>query len=176
MIQSLVLGGGCFWCTEAAFSMLKGTTKVTPGYAGGTTPNPSYKQVCSGTTGHAEVVRVAFDSAQISLEDLLDVFFLVHDPTTINRQGNDVGEQYRSIILFNSRKQKQAIERFLIRIQKDFSNPVVTEVKKLDAFFPAEQEHLEYYARNPDASYCRFVISPKLEKLRKKLAPAALKK
>ena len=168
-LETIVFGGGCFWCTEAAFSMLRGVLKVTPGYAGGTVKNPTYEQVCSGSTGHAEVVSVEFDPSQITLEDLLEAFFLVHDPTTPNRQGNDVGEQYRSVILFTSEKQQKAILRFLPTVAKNYSSPLVTEVKRLDAFYPAEKEHLDYYARNRNAPYCRFVIDPKLQKLKKRL-------
>lgn len=167
-----VFGGGCFWCTEAVFSMLRGVEAVAPGYAGGEHPNPSYKDVSSGRSGHAEVVRVEFDPAQISYRDLLTVFFASHDPTTLNRQGNDVGPQYRSIILYTTEEQKQAAEEFIHEVDGSSAegDPVVTEVVPLTEFYPAEEEHIEFYKRNPTQAYCQLVISPKLDKVKKEFA------
>jgi peptide-methionine (S)-S-oxide reductase len=167
-LETIVLGGGCFWCTEAVFSMLEGVVKVTPGYAGGTTENPTYEQVCGGDTGHAEVLRVEYDPELISFEKLLDVFFSMHDPTSINRQGNDTGSQYRSVILYSSGEQKKEAEEFIKRIQINFDKPVATEVKKLLKFYPAEPYHQDYYKKNPLQPYCLFVVRPKVDKVKKK--------
>lgn len=166
--SSIVLGGGCFWCTEAVFSRLKGVRRVTPGYAGGHTTDPTYNDVCSGKTGHAEVVQVVFDDQIIALTDLLDVFFATHDPTTPNRQGADTGSQYRSIILTTSEPQRVAVGTYLERLRHatTFKRPIVTEVRPLDHFYPAEISHQEYYRRNPHAAYCQLVIDPKLAKLK----------
>ncbi len=161
----IVLGGGCFWCLEAAFVMVEGVTGVTPGYSGGAAPDPSYHQVCGGLTGHAEVVRVEYDPAAVTLEELLEVFFAVHDPTTLNRQGADVGTQYRSIILYASEEQRAQVEGFLEEVRSRYRRPVVTEVRELETFWPAEEHHRGYYANNPHQPYCRAVIAPKLEKL-----------
>jgi methionine-S-sulfoxide reductase len=168
--ESAVLGGGCFWCTEAVFQRLKGVKAVMPGYAGGKTPNPSYEQVCSGWTGHAEVAKIEFDPAVISYADLLEVFFATHDPTTKDRQGNDRGTQYRSIILYASDDQKKAAEDAIKKFAPDFPTPIVTEVKPLGEFYPAEDYHQNYYNENGAQPYCSFVISPKLAKFRKKFA------
>lgn len=159
--ETIVFGGGCFWCTEAAFGRLKGVVKVTPGYAGGTVKNPTYYQVCDGTTGHAEVVKVEYDPAVISLNDLLDVFKLVHDPTSLNQQGADVGTQYRSALYFTTDEQKEAAEKWAKNIPG-----AVTEIKPLDEFYEAEVSHKDYYNRNRSAGYCRVVIDPKIEKLK----------
>ncbi len=162
-----VFGGGCFWCTEAVFKALKGVVSVMPGYAGGTTANPNYEDVCSGKTGHAEVSRVEYDPIATSYEDLLTIFFATHDPTTLNRQGADVGTQYRSIILYTNEEQKNVAARFIEKL--NVSGPkVVTEVKPLDVFYPAEEGHQDYYARNRSAPYCQIVINPKMEKLRQR--------
>ncbi len=171
-IQSIVFGGGCFWCTEAVFQSLRGVLAVRPGYAGGSTDNPTYEAVGSGTTGHAEVVQIEFDPAQISLNDLLSVFFAVHDPTTPNRQGADVGTQYRSMILYSTGEQKAEAMQFIRTLEQEqiFSNPIVTEVQQLQAFYPAEQDHIDYYANNPNRPYCQVVINPKLENLKLKFA------
>ena len=171
-IKTAVLGGGCFWCTEAVFSRLKGVLKVTPGYAGGATDKPTYQQVCSGTTGHAEVNKIEYDPSVISYSDLLEVFFHVHDPTTLNQQGNDFGEQYRSIILYSDAEQKAAAERFVseLNTSAEFKRPVVTEIKQLTAFYETEGYHQSYYENNPGQPYCRLIISPKLEKLKQKFA------
>jgi peptide-methionine (S)-S-oxide reductase len=168
--QFAVFGGGCFWCTEAFFQRLKGVNSVLPGYAGGTSPNPSYDQVCTGRTGHAEVIKIEFDPAVISYEDLLEVFFATHDPTTKDRQGNDRGTQYRSIILAADEGQKRAAEEAIAKFAPDFPAPIVTEVKPLGVFYPAEDYHQNYYNENGAQPYCSFVISPKLAKFKKKFA------
>jgi len=166
--ETIVLGGGCFWCTEALLSTLVGVLRVTPGYAGGKAEDPTYRQVCNGGTGHAEVVEVEYDPEVISLEDLLEVFFATHDPTSLNRQGADVGTQYRSIILYDSYTQKLNVEGFVAELAREYDKPIVTEVKELERFYPAEEYHQRYYEKNPNQPYCRAVISPKLAKLRKK--------
>jgi len=165
--EEIVLGGGCFWCVEAVLNTIEGVLRAAPGYAGGVTDNPSYNQVCGGSTGHAEVVLVEYDPGKVSLEDLIEVFFLTHDPTTLNRQGADVGTQYRSIILYNSEDQKKRVEGFIDKIAADYDQPIVTELKRLERFYPAEEYHRGYFERNPNQPYCRAVISPKLAKLRK---------
>jgi peptide-methionine (S)-S-oxide reductase len=164
------LAGGCFWCLEAVFQRLRGVTKVVSGYAGGTVPNPSYEAVCTGATGHAEVTQITFDPAVISFRDLLDVFFTIHDPTTLNRQGGDEGTQYRSGIFYHSPEQKTEAERAIKELEAAgvWDDPIVTEVVPLKTFYPAEDYHQDYYARNPSQSYCRAVIAPKVAKLRSK--------
>ena len=164
-----VFGGGCFWCTEAVFDELRGVVSVMPGYAGGSVKNPTYEQVCSGRTGHAEVIRIEFDPSQITFRDLLTVFFATHDPTTVNRQGNDIGTQYRSIILYASEAQKHEAEKFIEELNGSLAHEktVVTEVKPLDVFYEAEQYHRKYYENNSYQPYCQFIISPKLQKLHK---------
>jgi peptide-methionine (S)-S-oxide reductase len=163
------LAGGCFWCLEAAFQQLKGVEKVESGYAGGHVANPSYEQVCTGATGHAEVVQVTFDPTVVSFGDLLHIFFTIHDPTTLNRQGADTGTQYRSAIFYHSPEQKAEAERVIAALQAErvWDDPIVTEVKPLDAFYPAEEYHRDYYLRNPNQGYCRAVIAPKVAKVRK---------
>ena len=162
--QSITLGGGCFWCVEAVFKRTDGVLSVTSGYAGGTTSNPTYEEVCSGRTGHAEVVRVEFDPEVITLEEVLRLFFRAHDPTTRNRQGNDIGTQYRSIILCEDEEQRTVAER--VRSEVDGGRGrVVTEIEQLGEFYPAEPYHQDYYDTNPRAGYCRLVIAPKLGKL-----------
>ena len=165
--ETLVVGGGCFWCVEAAYKLLDGVTKVESGYAGGHVANPSYKQVCTGTTGHAEVVRVEFDPSVISLRELVDFFWLAHDPTTLNRQGADVGTQYRSIILYGDDAQKRVIEESLVEAARNLKEPIVTQVEPLDDFYVAEVSHQDYFARNPTQGYCQVVIAPKIAKLKK---------
>jgi peptide-methionine (S)-S-oxide reductase len=167
-----VFGGGCFWCTEAVFKMMKGVSSVEPGYAGGTTKNPTYEQVSLGKTGHAEVTKVEYDPSLVSFENLLTVFFASHDPTTLNRQGNDVGSQYRSAVFYTTPEQKKKTEDFIKEINKSHKSgaPVVTEVEPLDVFYPAENYHKDYFARNPENPYCQLVINPKLEKVQKKFA------
>ena len=164
-----VFGGGCFWCTEAVFTELKGVVSVVPGYAGGPTPSPTYVEVCSEETGHAEVIRIQFDPSQITYQDLLAVFFATHDPTTLNRQGADRGTQYRSIILYTSDAQREQAEAFISELNWSGSQggPVVTEVAPLNGFYEAEPEHKQYYLENPGSMYCQIVIRPKVEKVRK---------
>ena len=162
------LGGGCFWCMEAVFERLPGVVSVTSGFAGGTTENPTYKEVCTETTGHAEVTEVEFDPAQISYAKLLEVFWQAHDPTTLNRQGADTGTSYRSIILYRDEKQKLLAEKSKLEAQADFQNPIVTEIVPLKKFYKAEDYHQEYYDNNSNQGYCQVVIAPKLEKLEKK--------
>jgi peptide-methionine (S)-S-oxide reductase len=163
------LAGGCFWCLEAAFSQLKGVERVESGYSGGLVPNPSYEAVCTGKTGHAEVVQVTFDPQVISFSDLLHVFFTIHDPTTLNQQGGDVGTQYRSAVFYHSPAQKAEVERVIAQLTADrvWDDPIVTEVKSLEEFYPAEEYHRDYYLRNPNQGYCRAVVAPKVAKVRK---------
>lgn len=165
-----VFGGGCFWCTEAVFERLKGVVSVRPGYAGGQLAHPTYEQVCSGRTGHAEVIRIEYDPKVVSFEDLLTVFFATHDPTTLNRQGHDTGTQYRSIILYADEAQKQVADAFIKELAKSgqFPQPIVTEVTPLGTFYEAEDYHREYYRRNEGQPYCQFVISPKVGKFQQK--------
>jgi len=175
--ETIVLGGGCFWCTEAVFDRVQGVVDVESGYCNGETVNPSYEQVCTGRTGHAEVVRLEFEPAQITLREILEIFFVVHDPTTLNRQGNDVGTQYRSGIYYESEAQKQVAEEVIREIEagKTYRSPVVTEVKPLANYSAAEAYHQDYFLNNPDQGYCAFVVGPKVEKFRKTFA-AKLKK
>lgn len=166
------LGGGCFWCTEAVFTELRGVERVVSGYAGGTTPDPSYEEVCTGRTGHAEVTQVTFDPRKISYRDLLTIFFTVHDPTTLNRQGADVGSQYRSIVLYHDERQKSTAEQVIRELEAEqlWPKKFVTQVVPLTAFYPAEEYHRDYYRRNPSGGYCQFTIAPKVAKFRKKYA------
>ncbi|MBI3291112.1 peptide-methionine (S)-S-oxide reductase MsrA [Candidatus Falkowbacteria bacterium] len=170
--QTIIFGGGCFWCTEATFQKLKGVISAVPGYAGGEAPNPSYEHVCSGNTGHAEVIKIEFNPDEISFKNLLEVFFAVHDPTTLNKQGSDVGAQYRSIILYTSEDQKKQAEEFIKKLSEEgiYQNKIVTELKPLDKFYEAESYHHNYYEKNPDQAYCQAVINPKLKKLKEKYA------
>jgi peptide-methionine (S)-S-oxide reductase len=163
------LGGGCFWCLEAVFEQLRGVDKVEPGYAGGSVPEPTYQQVCSGRTGHAEVVRITFDPAAISFRDILDVFFGTHDPTTLNRQGADVGTQYRSVIFYHTTEQKQEAEHRIAELNQSklWDKPIVTTVVPFEAFYPAENYHREYFRNNPRQPYCQGVVAPKVAKFRK---------
>ena len=165
-METIIIGGGCFWCTEAVFRRVKGIVKVTPGYAGGHTIDPTYQQVCTGATGHAEVVKIEFDPDLISLEEILRLFFETHDPTTPNRQGYDVGTQYRSVILWKDQKQKETSEKVLQKMQAEFSEKIVTETKPLDHFYPAEEYHHNYFECHPENSYCQVVIPPKLNKVK----------
>jgi len=164
------LAGGCFWCLEAAFDQLKGVERVQSGYAGGSVTDPTYEQVCTGRTGHAEVVQIRFDPGVISYHDLLEVFFVVHDPTTPNRQGTDVGTQYRSAVFYHTPEQKAEAERVIAELtaSKVWDDPIVTEVVPLEAFYPAEAYHRDYYRRNPNQGYCQAVIAPKVAKVRKR--------
>ena len=166
--ETIVFGGGCFWCTEAVFKMFKGVVKTMPGYAGGKTENPTYDQVSMGYTRHAEVLQVEYDPAVAPLEKLLDIFFSMHDPTSLNRQDADIGTQYRSMILYTSNRQKEAIDKFIDKIRKNYDKPLVTEVKPLDKFYPAEDYHKDYYKKNPLQPYCMLVIRPKVGKIKKK--------
>ena len=169
-VSQATLGGGCFWCLEAVFEQLNGVKSVESGYAGGDAPNPSYEQVCTGRTGHAEVVQVTFDPDEIAFRDLLDVFFTLHDPTTKNRQGGDVGTQYRSIVLYHDEDQRQTAEDVIRDFEKAgvWDDPIVTEVEPLSEFYPAEAHHQEYYRNNVWQPYCQAVIAPKVAKLRQK--------
>lgn len=168
-MEQATLAGGCFWCLEAVFLELRGVERVESGYAGGHLPNPTYEQVCAGTTGHAEVVQVAFDQAVIPFRDLLRIFFTMHDPTTLNGQGADIGTQYRSAIFYHSPEQKAAAAEVIAEIAASgvWKDPIVTEVAPLDVFYPAEEYHRDYYRQNPRQGYCQFVIAPKVAKLRK---------
>ncbi len=168
--ETVVFGGGCFWCTEAVFKMLRGVKSVLPGYAGGTKDNPTYDEVSGGKTGHAESVKIEYDPKMVKYEDLLTVFFGSHDPTTVNRQGNDVGTQYRSIVFYTTPKQKEETENFIKEMNNssEFGASVVTEVKPLTKFYEAENYHKDYFAKNPGNPYCEAVINPKLEKVQKR--------
>jgi peptide-methionine (S)-S-oxide reductase len=171
-MELATIGGGCFWCLEAVFERLPGVKSVTSGYAGGHTDFPTYEQVCSHTTGHAEVIQIEFNSAVISFEKLLETFWEAHDPTTLNRQGADVGDQYRSVIFYQDETQKAAAEKSKAAAQKDFSKPIVTIIEPLKKFWKAEAYHQDYFRTNPNAGYCRVVIKPKLDKLDKHKADA----
>ncbi|MGE5524445.1 MAG: peptide-methionine (S)-S-oxide reductase MsrA [Rhodospirillaceae bacterium] len=162
------LAGGCFWCLEAVYDGLRGVESVVSGYMGGTKPNPSYEEVCTGTTGHAEVVQVTYDPSVVTYRDLLEVFFTIHDPTTLNRQGNDVGTQYRSAIFYHSPEQKRVAEQVIAAMQSAgiWRDPIVTEITPAGAFYPAEGYHQQYFARNPGQPYCRLVVAPKVAKFR----------
>jgi peptide-methionine (S)-S-oxide reductase len=159
-------GGGCFWCTEAVLQRIEGVLSVASGYAGGATPNPTYEEVCTGETGHAEVIQVAFDPSFVSFDEILDIFWQAHDPTTVDRQGGDVGTQYRSIILYATEEQKVKAEASRARAQKKFRDPIVTEIRPLERFWKAEDYHQNYYNAHQNVPYCRMVISPKLAKLK----------
>ena len=167
-IEIAIFANGCFWCTEAVFLQLKGVSKVESGYIGGEVPNPSYKEICTGTTGHAEAIKITYDATEISFVDLLDVFFATHDPTTLNRQGYDMGTQYRSAVFFQNETQKELTEKMIKVLDEAavFENPIVTEIAVNDLFYPAENYHQDYYNNNKTQSYCVAIINPKLEKLR----------
>ena len=169
-MQQALFGGGCFWCVEAVFLQIQGVEKVVSGYAGGHTNHPNYEDICKGDTGHAEVILVDYDETQITFEQLLDVFFSTHDPTTLNRQGNDIGTQYRSVVYYLNNEQKQQTEQFIDALKADGLD-IVTEVTPAPTFFPAEEYHQNFYARNPSQGYCNFSIPPKLQKLRAKFLP-----
>lgn len=168
-LETAVFGGGCFWCLDAQFKLVPGVISVISGYAGGTAKNPTYEQVCSETTGHAEVVQVEFDPSVVSYEDLLRKFFHAHDPTTLNRQGPDVGTSYRSIILYKDANQKEIAEKVKAEAQKNWSDPIVTEIVPLQTFYKAEEYHQDYFAKNPEQGYCRLVVAPKVKKFEKLL-------
>ena len=167
--ETATLAGGCFWCLEAVFDELKGIQDVVSGYSGGNAANPSYEMVCSGTTGHAEVVQIVFDPKIISFREILQVFFSIHDPTTLNRQGSDVGTQYRSAIFYRTPEQKELAEQVIMEFETAhvWDAPIVTELKSFEAFYPAEDYHQEYFKRNPNQAYCRVIIAPKVAKFRK---------
>ncbi|MBV8898819.1 MAG: peptide-methionine (S)-S-oxide reductase MsrA [Verrucomicrobia bacterium] len=167
--ETAVFGGGCFWCLDAQFKLVNGVKKVVSGYAGGHTANPTYEQVCSERTGHAEVIQVEFDPSVVSYQALLEKFFRAHDPTTLNRQGADEGAQYRSIILYANEMQKATAERVKAEAQKDWPDPIVTEIVPLRAFYPAEDYHQDYFAKNPNQAYCRLVVAPKVKKFQEHL-------
>ena len=173
--ETATFGGGCFWCTEGCFLQVPGVSKVVSGYAGGTKENPTYKQVCTGETGHAEVVQITFDPAKVSYRDLVDLFWYMHDPTTLNRQGHDVGTQYRSIILTSNDAQKKDAEASLAAHQKEYNGGIVTEIKQLTKFYPAEDYHQNFANNNPDQGYVCAVVKPKVEKFKHKLAEIAAK-
>ena len=171
-LDTITLGAGCFWCVEAVFQELRGVHKVTSGYMGGHVKNPSYKEICTGRTGHAEVAQVLFDPAVVSIDEILEVFWMTHDPTTLNRQGADVGTQYRSAVFFHDAEQQAKAEGYKAALDKSgaFPAPIVTEISPASIFYTAEDYHQNYYADNPDQGYCRMVIRPKLEKFRKVFA------
>jgi peptide-methionine (S)-S-oxide reductase len=169
-LETVVLGGGCFWCLEAVYSHVKGVSDVVSGYAGGQTGDPAYEQVSSGKTGHAEVVEIKFDSEIISLENILHIFFTVHDPTTLNRQGSDIGTQYRSIVLYQNENQRGVVEKIMQKLaeEKVWDDSIVTDVKPLEKFFPAEDYHQKYFQKNPEQAYCQVIVEPKIAKFREK--------
>lgn len=169
-MQTLVLGGGCFWCTEAVFQRIKGVVKVVSGYSGGKYPNPTYREICEGNSGNAEVIEISFDESLISVEDLLLIFFHTHDPTTLNQQGNDVGSQYRSVIFYADESQQKVAENLIQQLENDqiFDDPIVTEISPLQAFYPAEDYHQNYFNLNSYQPYCSVVIAPKLKKFQQK--------
>lgn len=169
--ESVVLGGGCFWCLEAAYQQFKGVVEVVSGYAGGSVPHPTYEQVCMGTTGHIEVVKVTYDPDVISLKDIMAIFWTVHDPTSLNRQGGDVGTQYASVAFYENEIQHRDLLDSQQEAQRYLDAPIVTRIESLEAFYPAESEHQNYYKNHPEAAYCQVVIEPKLSKLRGHFAP-----
>lgn len=168
--SSVILGGGCFWCIETIFNQLQGVDTAISGYAGGNVKNPSYKEVCTGNTGHAEVIKVNYDSNIISYPEILEVFFNVHDPTTLNRQGNDIGTQYRSCIMYQTEEEKSIAQAYIKQIDSSgiYANPIVTSLEKFDTFYPAEDYHQNYFNENGNQPYCQFVVRPKVEKFQKK--------
>jgi len=170
--EKALLGGGCFWCLDAVFRKVQGVSTVVSGYAGGARANPSYEQICTGATGHAEVVEITFDPAVISFQDLLEIFFVIHDPTTLNRQGNDTGTQYRSVIFYRNEEQRETARQIMdaMSTSKAFASPIVTELSAAPAFYPAEAYHQNYFALHPEQGYCQVVINPKLAKFRQKFA------
>ena len=169
MSEVATFGGGCFWCLEAAFQQLRGVERILSGYAGGRRPNPTYEQVCSGATGHAEVVQITFDPSVISYRDLLGVLFTIHDPTTLNRQGNDIGTQYRSVVFHHSPEQEATVREMIAELEREqvWDDPIVTEVLPFDVLYPAEEYHQNYYNRNPNQAYCAAVVASKVSKVRK---------
>ncbi len=166
MTQEIVLGGGCFWCTEAAFKQVEHIESVASGYAGGHTENPSYREVCSGDTGHAEVIKIEYNQEEIGLEKILELFFRIHNPTTKDREGPDIGSQYRSIILYQTEDERKIIEAFIEEKQEAYEEEIVTDVKELENFYIAEEKHQDYFEKNPEDAYCRMHARPKMEKAR----------
>ena len=166
MTETAVFGGGCFWCTEAAYQEIEGVEKVVSGYAGGHTEQPSYREVCRGKTGHAEVIKVEYDEEKTSLRDLLEFFFRIHNPTTEDREGPDIGSQYRSIILYNSEQQKETVEEFVEEKRPEYEEEIVTDIKELEKFWPAEEKHQDYFEKNPNDAYCTMHAKPKVQKAR----------
>ena len=164
--ETATLGAGCFWCTEAIFDRVDGVISVEPGYTGGNTPNPTYEEICTGTTGHAEVAQIIFNPERVTFQDLLEIFWKIHDPTTLNRQGADVGTQYRSVIFYHDDLQKQLAEQYLDVLSESniWPNPIVTQIEPLGDYYPAENYHRDYYDKNPNNQYCNFVITPKIKK------------
>lgn len=169
-IETATLGGGCFWCTEAVFQELRGVTKVESGYTGGSVPNPTYEQICEGTTGHAEVVRLEFDPEVVSYREILEIFFTIHDPTTLNRQGNDVGTQYRSVIYYHSPEQQETAKQVIACMASVWDAPIVTELSPAQTYYKAEDYHQNYFRQHPLQGYCAFVVAPKVAKFRKTYA------
>jgi len=169
-IREAILGGGCFWCLDAAFRQIDGVVDVISGYANGHIDNPSYKEVCTDTTGHAEVVKILYDDSKISYRDLLEIFYAIHDPTTLNRQGADFGSQYRSTILYQTDEERQIAEEVTREVQQHLDRKIVTKIEPLRNFYPAEEYHQNYFAKNPNQGYCRMVVAPKVSKVRKKFA------
>lgn len=171
-LETATLAGGCFWCLEAVYDQVSGVKDVVSGYTGGHVPNPTYRRVCDGNTGHAEAVQIQFDPEQISYRELLEIFFSIHDPTTLNRQGADVGTQYRSAVFYHSEEQRQVVERLVRELteQNVFRDPIVTQIVPATTFYPAEEYHQEYFARNPYQPYCQFVVAPKVAKFQKLFA------
>lgn len=169
MSEIATFGGGCFWCLDAAFRQLRGVERVVSGYSGGRRPNPTYEQVCSGATGHAEVIQVIFDPAIISYRDLLGVLFTIHDPTTLNRQGNDIGTQYRSVIYYHSAEQMETVNDVIGELSREkvWDDPIVTEIAPFTVFYPAEAYHQDYFSKNPNQPYCAAIVAPKVSKVRK---------
>jgi peptide-methionine (S)-S-oxide reductase len=172
-MEIVTLGGGCFWCTEAVYQQVQGVEKVESGYSGGHLPDPTYEQICEGNTGHAEVVRVHFDNATVSYRDMLEIFFTIHDPTTLNRQGNDVGTQYRSVIYTHSAEQMATAREVIAAMASVWDAPIVTELKEAPVFYPAEEYHQNYFVNHPMQSYCAFVVAPKVAKFRQVFASRA---
>ncbi len=168
--RELIVGGGCFWCTEAVFERLRGVSDVESGYANGTQPDPTYRDVCSGTTGYAEVIKITYEDSIIDLDTLLDVFFATHNPTTLNRQGADVGTQYRSCICYQNKAELEAAKEAIARAQADYTDPIVTTLEPLQNYYPAESYHQDYYRQNPTQGYCNAVIPPKIAKLMERFA------
>ncbi|MBN8706551.1 MAG: peptide-methionine (S)-S-oxide reductase MsrA [Bacteroidetes bacterium] len=168
-METATFGAGCFWCVEAVFQRVKGVEKVVSGYTGGARKNPTYEQVCTGTTGHAEVCQITFDTTVVKFEELLEIFWMVHDPTQLNRQGNDVGTQYRSVIYYHSDEQRKVSEYFKKKLDesKSYANPIVTEISPIPEFYPAEDYHQNYFNQNPGQGYCQFVVKPKVDKFKK---------